>query len=381
MSRPQTNGSSRTMAPSNTNSTMNKRPFQQPKKDHKKWESEEESENKHVVQAKVNAPSAKAISKITMPPAKAPKRKEVASSSEEEDSETDSQSEDDSDESQDSDGSQSSANESGSDASESENEDESASGSESEEQDSDNSGSEEESENDDEEDEEEEEESEEDEEEVQMAKVKAHTPVEKTHNQAASNKEDSGDSNDTTVFVGNLAWDATEKDITNFFKPCGAVRQVRIIMDRSTNRPKGFGYVEFEKVSGVTNAMQQNGKDLFGRPVRIDRANAPPSRQDGNASRTPSPHHKSNPTPTLFVANLSFNVSESQLSDAFSKFGPVLLSRIPTGHDQKPKGFGYVQFSNVEAAQAAMSAPRMEIEGRFVRLDYDSGSSERKKKF
>lgn len=174
---------------------------------------------------------------------------------------------------------------------------------------------------------------------------------------------------DTTIFIGNLAWDAKEQDIIDFFKSCGSILQVRMIIDKKTGRSRGIAYVEFENADSVDSALQKKGRDLLGRPVNIDKANSNPA--NTNISQ-------SDPTPVLFVGNLSYSTTESKLTQAFSKFGTVMLTRIPTGPDHKSKGFGYVQFKSTEHAKAAMEAPRFEIDGRKLRLDYDTGT---KKKF
>jgi nucleolin len=193
--------------------------------------------------------------------------------------------------------------------------------------------------------------------------------------------EESNNENDSTVFVGNLAWDATEDDVSSIFKSCGPIRQVRIITDRKTGRSRGIAYVDFEKASSVPAALKLKDKDVLGRPINVDRANPPAAHQGGsNSNQQTRTSHKSNPTPVLFVGNLSYQTTESGLANAFSKFGQVLLTRIPTGADRRPKGFGYVQFKSVEDAQAAMGAQRLEVDGRFVRLDYDSGSLDRRER-
>lgn len=172
-----------------------------------------------------------------------------------------------------------------------------------------------------------------------------------------------------TIFVGNLAWDAKEQDIIDFFKSCGSILQVRMIIDKKTGRSRGIAYVEFENADNVDSALQKKGRDLLGRPINIDKANSNPA--STNISQ-------SDPTPVLFVGNLSYSTTESKLSQAFSKYGTVMLTRIPTGPDHKSKGFGYVQFKSTEHAKAAMEAPRFELDGRKLRLDYDTGT---KKKF
>ena len=46
------------------------------------------------------------------------------------------------------------------------------------------------------------------------------------------------------IFVGNLAFSATEQDVRQLFEPYGAVDTIKIITDRDTGSPRGFGFVD-----------------------------------------------------------------------------------------------------------------------------------------
>jgi hypothetical protein len=80
---------------------------------------------------------------------------------------------------------------------------------------------------------------------------------------------------------------------------------------------------------------------------------------------------------TLFVANLSFDTREDTVSKAFSKYGTVLEVRLPTDRDTGHyKGFGYVTFSSVNEAKAALENMQgTKINGQACRLDFSQPSS------
>lgn len=71
-----------------------------------------------------------------------------------------------------------------------------------------------------------------------------------------------------TAHVGNLAFDANEDDISNYFAQCD-ISNVRLVRDRMGDRPKGFGYVEFRSLDGLKKALDLNNGQLAGRNVRI----------------------------------------------------------------------------------------------------------------
>lgn len=92
----------------------------------------------------------------------------------------------------------------------------------------------------------------------------------------------------TTLYVGNLPFSATEADLRTLFEQHGTVEAVKIINDRDTGRPRGFGFVDMPS-SDAQNAIQHvNGFEMNGRPLRVNEARerAPrPPRGGGSGDR------------------------------------------------------------------------------------------------
>ena len=75
------------------------------------------------------------------------------------------------------------------------------------------------------------------------------------------------------IFVGNLAYSATEHDLRQLFEPYGAVDKISIITDRDTGRSKGFGFVEMPETQAAKAAIQGlQGKELDGRALTVNEA-------------------------------------------------------------------------------------------------------------
>jgi len=75
------------------------------------------------------------------------------------------------------------------------------------------------------------------------------------------------------LFVGNLAWTTKSDDLQNFFSQAGNVTSATVIIDKATQRSKGFGFVEFTTPEEAENAKTMlEGKDLNGRPAHISDA-------------------------------------------------------------------------------------------------------------
>ena len=80
-----------------------------------------------------------------------------------------------------------------------------------------------------------------------------------------------GRSQGPSLFVGGLAFNATEQDVREAFAPCGTVTSCRIVTDRETGRSKGFGFVEFQSEDSIERAVRDfNGMTICGRQVRLD---------------------------------------------------------------------------------------------------------------
>jgi cold-inducible RNA-binding protein len=98
----------------------------------------------------------------------------------------------------------------------------------------------------------------------------------------------------TKLYVGNLPYDTTENDLQDLFTPCGPVSSVELIIDRATNRSRGFGFVTMGTPEAAENAVQQlNGKSIEGRALTVNEARPRESREGGGAGRGPRPEGRS----------------------------------------------------------------------------------------
>ena len=77
----------------------------------------------------------------------------------------------------------------------------------------------------------------------------------------------------TKLFVGSLAWATNDDSLKNFFASAGTVASATVIVDRDTNRSKGFGFVEMSSDEEAKAAIDQlNGKELDGRAIVVSEA-------------------------------------------------------------------------------------------------------------
>jgi RNA recognition motif-containing protein len=77
----------------------------------------------------------------------------------------------------------------------------------------------------------------------------------------------------TNIYVGNLAYRATEEEIRQAFSRFGQVDSVQIIKDRETGRSRGFAFVEMPNADQAREAIEQlDSTDIAGRQVTINEA-------------------------------------------------------------------------------------------------------------
>jgi RNA recognition motif-containing protein len=83
----------------------------------------------------------------------------------------------------------------------------------------------------------------------------------------------------TRLFVGSLAWATTDDSLKDFFSAAGNVVSANVIVDRDTNRSKGFGFVEMSSDDEAKKAVDElNGKELDGRSIVVSEARPRESR-------------------------------------------------------------------------------------------------------
>lgn len=94
-----------------------------------------------------------------------------------------------------------------------------------------------------------------------------------------------------TLFIGNMSFEMTDRDLNNLFKGIRNVIDVRVAIDRRTGQPRGFAHADFVDVKSAMEAMKVlEGKETYGRRLRMDYSYGPsnaPRNQSQDGSDTP----------------------------------------------------------------------------------------------
>ena len=75
------------------------------------------------------------------------------------------------------------------------------------------------------------------------------------------------------LYVGNLSYETTSDELRTLFSGAGVVESCNLIIDRDTDRSKGFGFIEMDSKEAADSAKEKfNGQDLHGRALKVDEA-------------------------------------------------------------------------------------------------------------
>ena len=78
----------------------------------------------------------------------------------------------------------------------------------------------------------------------------------------------------TRLYVGNLSYNVTEPELKDVFGEDGRnVKEVKVVLDRDTGRPRGFAFVEMTTDAEAAQAIETlNGREIQGRPINVSEA-------------------------------------------------------------------------------------------------------------
>lgn len=149
------------------------------------------------------------------------------------------------------------------------------------------------------------------------------------------------DRDSRTVFGFNLPLRAYEEDIEKFFESrAGKVRDIRLITDRITRKPKGFGYIEFFDKASVPAAIAMSGSQFLGQTIQVQMPQAEKNRMANPTNTTTTVIV----VPTkIYVNNLHPDVTEEDLRRTFQREGDVEYVNLVLDAERRPRGFAFIQ--------------------------------------
>jgi len=75
------------------------------------------------------------------------------------------------------------------------------------------------------------------------------------------------------IFIAGLSYEVNDTDLSSLFEEYGTISSAKVIMDRNTNRSKGYGFVEIEDNDAANKAISElNGAEFDGRTISVSEA-------------------------------------------------------------------------------------------------------------
>lgn len=175
------------------------------------------------------------------------------------------------------------------------------------------------------------------------------------------------------LFVAGLPDSMTEDVLRQLFEATGGtVVNVTLPKHRDTGRPRGFGFVTLATSDQAAAARDQlDGSLQAGRSISVRPFQSEPPRP-GARGELAGPASGNTGDRTLYVGNLPYDATQSDLEAVFNEHGvtPVVRIHLPVGPDGRMRGFGFVTMGSAEAANAAIAALRgVEMKGRALMVN------------
>ncbi|XP_024966392.1 polyadenylate-binding protein RBP45-like [Cynara cardunculus var. scolymus] len=153
-----------------------------------------------------------------------------------------------------------------------------------------------------------------------------------------------------SLWIGDLQYWMDETYVTNCFYNTGEVLSVKIIRNKQTGQPEGYGFIEFRSRTGAENALQTYNGTLM------------PSTEQNfrlNWATLGAGERRNDDTPdyTIFVGDLAADVSDYILQETFKAVYPSIKgAKVVTDRTTgRSKGYGFVRFGDESEQVRAMS--------------------------
>jgi RNA recognition motif-containing protein len=174
------------------------------------------------------------------------------------------------------------------------------------------------------------------------------------------------------VFIGGLNFEASEQNIFDFFSKCGEIKEVKLLY-KEDGKSKGRGFIKFNNNEGCLNAIKLNGIDMMNRKIIVE---LPKNKIFIKEKTSPKFFVQINSETNLpesmnvIVRNIPFEVRENDLEEFFKQCGKIKNTRIIRNGDGSSKGFGFVDFCDIDSAKNAIQKTGCEIEGREIAVSF-----------
>ena len=172
----------------------------------------------------------------------------------------------------------------------------------------------------------------------------------------------------TNVYVKNFGEDVdTDEKLADMFRKYGNISSAKVMIDETTGKGRGFGFVSFESPDDAEKACEAlNGTELNGKTLYVGRAQKKAERQaelKRKFEQMKQDRLNRYQGVNLYVKNLDDTIDDERLRKEFTPFGTISSAKVMTDSTGRSKGFGFVCFSTPEEATKAVTEMNNRIVG------------------
>ncbi|KAK2503629.1 hypothetical protein MC885_011651 [Smutsia gigantea] len=155
-----------------------------------------------------------------------------------------------------------------------------------------------------------------------------------------------------SVFVGNIPYEATEEQLKDIFSEVGPVVSFRLVYDRETGKPKGYGFCEYQDQETALSAMRNlNGREFSGRALRVDNAASEKNKEELKSLGTGAPVIES-----PYGETISPEDAPESISKAVASLPPEQMFELMKQMKNSPQEARNMLLQNPQLAYALLQA-------------------------
>ncbi|OTF72984.1 poly(U)-binding-splicing factor PUF60-like protein, partial [Euroglyphus maynei] len=168
------------------------------------------------------------------------------------------------------------------------------------------------------------------------------------------------------IYVGSISFELKEDTVRQAFNPFGPIKTINMSWDPSTQKHKGFAFIEYEVPEAAHLALEQmNGFMMGGRNIKVGRpSNMPQAAQIIEQIQTEAKSFN-----RIYVASIHPELTEQDIKSVFEAFGQINSCKLAQCQSGKHKGYGYIEYESEQSMIEAISAMNyFDLAGQHLRV-------------
>ncbi|XP_066544698.1 RNA-binding motif, single-stranded-interacting protein 1 isoform X2 [Amia ocellicauda] len=163
-----------------------------------------------------------------------------------------------------------------------------------------------------------------------------------TNNSSSSSNAGWEQLSKTNLYIRGLPPATTDQDLVKLCQPYGKIVSTKAILDKTTNKCKGYGFVDFDSPAAAQKA------------VTALKANGVQAQMAKQQEQDPT---------NLYISNLPLSMDEQELENMLKPFGQVISTRILRDSNGASRGVGFARMESTEKCEAVIS----HFNGKFIK--------------